>query len=1111
MLRLHTRTVQLAALMTSAALLLLISAPARADDLPPATGPASVGAEVPGPEGAADPGDDPAEPVSEVVQPDEGNAEPQESLSTEPVAPPVEDNEPEVVALVAPIDESTLVGLAGAPVSDGALIAWVGPIEPATKVTLQGALTSAVAGDVVHIVPGAYQFTSVLTVTKALTIEAASTTQLFGRMTLSGASVTFLNVILCASAASVSVLTVTTPSGATLGGVYVANPDNFLGSSIGINLGLATGATVTAPVISGMATGIAVGATNVGAGPTITDATITFRAKGITLGGTLSPSIVGSTLTGPGGTGTMGIDYATSAGVTVTDTTISGVLAGISTSTLTNTRLGPQITGGSIEAIGNGINLAATSGATVSSITLTCVVPTNSASAIGVNVHNADTATIADVTASGFATGVGLANTNSATGIRITGGDLSAVTNAITLGAATSPVVLDTTVRGQARAGVVGTTGVNVFNATGALIQNLTSLEPRRGISVAVGNASTGLRVLGGTFQIPDGSAATGIDLGGASGPVVDSPTLTGTSRTGSRAGITTNRATAAVITDATISTVVQGISGVWVRGGGTPLAGHTITGARISDVGIGIYTANTDGTTVNDAIIDAYGEGLSGHEDANITLTNSTFTGHPGAGLASSGTNCVRFYYTHGITVTNVTMAGGSTGLYLDMSYDAVATNLDISGALWYATYAESITGYELRNSDLHDNAGIANLTINPSSIDSIDLRQVSSDIVFEDNTMTDNLAGIYLPLGAYDFTLQRNVISGTRTYVLYAVPAHQVTVANNRIDYTHDASLLSAALDLGDLPSLGDPPPEPPIEGTPPPDLEPAAFGDPIPFEAEVLTLPCLELAIASPIPPPSPASAIWIAPTWFNLDTQSASSDDIVVLANIFAGDGPFLGVGSVSTVDKGTLDAPDDASAMRTLRDTIEVSRNVFPTDSTAIVTVADAEVGLDADTSNQMINGNAAVDARGNNDWGSPCYARAPTDGYDGGGAFVHEIRDTQVLYPQGCTVTPAAGGIAAAGISTMPVGPALALILSGTILLLARRRPPARISPGDRLLPRGDSSDWLFGADQVVVVLGVLVRRRPFLTATSLTQRGGSHWVSRICRTTPPADHRAGG
>lgn len=1044
---LRSEATRLTAVVAAFALVLLAPAPVFADDgganheptaasvegQPPAD---DAAAEAPPEVGAVEepPAEVPAEPPAEAPPADGDPAE-----TAPEIAPPADGD---VVALAAPIDESALVGLAAAPISDAALIAWVGAIEPPTKLTLQAAIIAAIEGDVVHIVPGAYQFASPITVAKSLTITAATTTQLFGRVTFSGASLTAENVILCAAAASVSVLTVTTPAGATLTDTYIANPDNFLGSSIGINLGSAAGVTLNGPVVSGLATGITVAAANAGAGPTITGATVTFRAKGVGLGATANAVITGGVFTGPGGTGTMGIDYATSAGATITDATISGVLSGISTASLTNANPGPRITGGSIEATGNAINLAATTGATVASIVLTCLIPTNNASAIGVNVHNAAAVTIARVTASGFATGIGLANTSTAAGIQITGGDIAAVTNAVTLGSAVAPVLTDVTVRGQERAGAVATTGVNVFNASGAVIRNLTSVFPRKGISVQVGNTSGGLQILGGTFQIPDAGSTIGIDLGGADGAVVDAVTVTGTSRTGSRIGITTNRATAAVITGPVISTVVQGISGAWVREGGTPLAGHRITGARISNVGVGIYTANTDGTTVDGAIIDAYGEGLSGHEDANIALTNSSVTGHPGPGLVSSGTNCVRFYYTHGITVTNVTMTGGSTGLYLDMSFDAVATNLDISGALWYGTYAESITGYELRASRLHDNNGIANMTINPTSADSIDLRQVSSGIVFEDNTFTDNLAGIYLPLGAYDFTLQRNVISGTHTYVLYAVPAHGITVANNRIDYTHDPSLLSGALGLGDLPSLGDPPADPPLEVTPPPDLQPAAFGDPVPFEADALELPSAELAVASPIPPPSAASAIWVAPTWFNLDTQSASSDDIVVLDNVFTGDGPFIGVGSVSTVDRGTADAPDDPSAMRTLRDTIEVSRNVFPKDSTAIVTVADAEVGLDADTSNGMINGNAAVDARGANDWGSPCYARAPTDDYDGGGAFIHEILATQVLYPQGCdpVPTPAAEGIAATGAALAPLAPAFALVLGGAAMLIAGSR-----------------------------------------------------------------------
>lgn len=970
---------------------------------------------------------------------------PIEETTPEPLTPePLAVAAAEVPISAAVVPEAELVGIAAAPISDNTQIAWVGSPEPVTKSTLQAALTAASDGETVHIVPGAYQFSLLLSATKTVTIEAATATQLFGRITFGGGALTMTNVVLSPAAASTAVLTVTTPTGASLVGIQIANPDGFLGAAqVGISLGTATGVTVTSPTISGMTTGISAAAGNTGTGLSITGATIGFRAKGIVLGGTTAPSVTSSTLTGPTGSGTMGIDYGTSSSAVLTGNTISGVLAGISTAALASAAAGPQISGGTIEATGNAINLVATTGARVTGVALTCLVPTNNASAIGVNINNASDVIVLNTTTTGFATGVGVTNTSAATGIRVTGGDFAAVTNAITLGAAVSPVVTGATVRGQERAATLGTTGVNVFNATGALIQDLTSIGPRKGISVAIGNTSTGLQIIRGTFAVPDVGSSVGIELGGTVGALVQAPTITGANRITSRVGITTARAEGAIITGAVISTVAQGISGTWVRQGGTPLAGHTITGARITDVGIGIYTANTDGTTVDDAVIDAYGEGAAGHEDADFTLTNSRVTGHPGLGSASSGTNCVRFYYTRGITVTNVVTTGGATGLYLDMSYDAVATNIDISGASWYGTYAESITGYELRGSRLHDNAGIANLTINPSSLDSIDLRQVSSDIVFADNVFTNNLAGVYLPLGVQDFTFQRNTVSGTHTFVILAVPAHGVLISDNRIDYTHDAALLAEAIARSELPGLGDPLPPPLIEETPPPDLEPAAFGDPVPFSAEPLAVP---LAVGSPVPPLTPASGIWVAPTWYNLDTQSASSDDIAVLDNVFTGDGPFIGVGSVNPVGPATTDAPPNPSAMRTLRDTIEVSRNVFPKDSTAIVTVSDAETGDDADTSNAMINGNAAVDARGDNDWGSPCYARAPTDGYDGGGAFIHEVLDTQVLYPQGCApIDPAVdpAGVAATG-ATLAALP-WAFLLTGTgaallVIALLRRR-----------------------------------------------------------------------
>ncbi|MGC4173850.1 beta strand repeat-containing protein [Demequina sp.] len=904
------------------------------------------------------------------------------------------DLEAPVSLLAAPIDEAGLVGLDAAPVSDSALIAWIGEPEPGTKITLQQALTNAPAGGTVHVTPGAYQFTSILTVPKAVTLTAASTTQIFGRVTLSGTSLTTSGIVLSPSANQQSVITVTTASSAVLTDLQIANPDNRTGANlIGVNLASSAAAQVSDSLITKMSTGIAVAAGNTGAGPQISGVTIDFLAKGIALGSSSGASVSSSELTGPGGSGTMGIDYGGGSGASITDTEISGVLAGISTGTLTNANAGPTILRGSITATGNAINLAATTGARVTGTELTCEVPTNNAAAVGVNINNASNVTVTDVVASGFATGIGVTNASTASGIAVVGGDIAAVSNAITLGAAAAPTVSGTTVRGQQRLGVVATTGVNVLNATGATITDLVSDGPRKGIVVAPANTSTGLRIVRGEFTVPAGAATSAIELGGTVGPVVTDPHITGAGRSDSKIGITTSRAQGAVIDGAVISDVGQGITGTWVRLSGTPLAGHLITDAQIEDVGIGIYTANTQGTTVQDVVVDAYGEGIAGHEDADFTLSGATVTGHNGTGNQSSGTNAVRFYYTDGMTVDDLTTVGGSTGLYLDMSYDAVATGLDVSGATWYGTYAESITGYTLQDSYFHDNAGIANLTINPSSLDAIDHRQVSSDIAFRNNRFVDNFAGVYLPLGAFGFDFTGNTVTGTHTFVLYAAPAHDVNVSKNVIDYTHDPSGLDLALELGALPPLGDPPDEPPWEILPPPDIESVAFA---------------AAFIDGEDPPPSAASAIWITPTWFNLDTQSASSDAIAVLDNDFSGDGPFIGVGSVSDVDVGSANAPDDPAAMRALRSTVEVSRNVFPQNSTAIVTVDDAETGLDADASGTFTNGNAAVDARGDNDWGSPCFARVPTDDYDGGGAWIYEVRATQVLYPQGCD--PSGGG-----------------------------------------------------------------------------------------------------
>ena len=133
-------------------------------------------------------------------------------------------------------------------------------------------------------------------------------------------------------------------------------------------------------------------------------------------------------------------------------------------------------------------------------------------------------------------------------------------------------------------------------------------------------------------------------------------------------------------------------------------------------------------------------------------------------------------------------------------------------------------------------------------------------------------------------------------------------------------------------------------------------------------------------------------------------------------------------------------------------TILVSGNVFPQNSTAIVTHPNAEVGVDSNTNNLLIDGVVAVDAReetlpAQNDWGSPCGPRVAATGYDGGGAFVIEGLTTQVLYPEGCFAgpVPAADGVASTGWSG-GAAPLLAVLAIVAGVRGTGHRPPSEVS-----------------------------------------------------------------
>ncbi|UOE42630.1 beta strand repeat-containing protein [Agromyces larvae] len=987
----------------------------------------------------------------EASEPSAGAEPPEASVPAEPAAQPASAVPALAAAAIAP---EALVGFDDAVVADALAIAWFGETDPGTRLTFLAALAQAPAGATIHIdnaLGTAFRFTTAAFArSQPVTIDAAQQTQLFfARLNFTGDALTFTpNIVLTPTANTQIMVNVTSAAPPTITGLQVANDPvtprtggtavhlnatsgatvaglTTLGIATGANLATSSGATVTGASITGATNGIITTAGNANAGAQVAGAVIEAATLGISLGATTGASIIGSTITGAANginllnssgatitdttltgvtngiitmagnagqgaqvsgvvieaatlgislgatigasitgssiTGAVnGITLVNSSGATITDTTITGVTNGITT-TAANAGQGMQVTGVVIEAATLGISLGATTGATFTDVEIIRFGdPTTNVGISGINVNNARDVTIVDATVQGFRSAVWVANTNNAAPLAITGGEFDGFVTGISTGSTVDAVVTDVTVRGRTNAnGVIATIAVEVSPTVSpsgsATVTGLVAEGVRSGVVVPVANTSTGIRVEDSEITIAPGTSGFGVNLGGASQPVVQDVTVVGPGTAPTNTGITTARSNGATIDRVDVSALTNGISSTRVAGfPADRLAGPTITNATITDVVVGVYFGQTDGAVLRDSVITGSGDAVFGHENENVTVERVSYTSTGGSpGLCPSGQNStVRFYYTNGLTVSEVTGAGASQGLYLDMTTDVVAEHLEFSGmTCWALAYAEGATGVVIRDAFVHDNlGGIANFTMNPTSTPP-DLRIVSSDILIEDSTFATTPVGIHLPLGAFDFTFRNNTVSGALSHVITAQPAHDVTVEGNRIDFTA-------------------------------PGADPA-------------------------VPPATPQAAILVTTTWFNLDTQSASNSGISVVDNVFTGDGPFVGVGSVSATDLGTPLAPPNPSAQRTLRDTVEVSGNVFPTDSTAIVTVANAEQGEDADATNDLVDGVVAVDARDGNDWGSECGPRETVTGYDGGGAYIHPVAATQVLYPQLCDGEPA--------------------------------------------------------------------------------------------------------
>ncbi|WP_406403294.1 SpaA isopeptide-forming pilin-related protein [Streptomyces uncialis] len=584
----------------------------------------------------------------------------------------------------------------------------------------------------------------------------------------------------------------------------------------------------------------------------------------------------------------------------------------------------------------------------------------------GINAGSAASVVVRDTRITGVTRGFFMATAATGTGPRFSRVDIGATLQGVVTGRTTGASFDEVHLTGTSLA---GSTGVGLGGSTGVVMTDSTVTGYVNGITTTAATTGEGPQL---TRVTVSRMGTTGISLGATTGArltdvkVSGAPGSTGT-------GVDLVRATSVTLDNPQISGVRIGVRQVWVRTSGHPLNGPVVTGGTVTDVATGILVANNSGLRVTGTSLELVagaggggGIGIGGYENTDVVISGVTVEGYENPDDVRRGSAAIRFYYSDHISVENSTLTGGANAFYWDMTTDVTVTDATVSGIDWWATYTESVIRLTVRNSTFTGNAGVANLTINPSaSADGLDVIQKSSDITFADNQLTDNPAGVLFPYGGDTLDYLRNKVSGgPANYVVYAVPAHHVAVSDNEISFTplEDNSGAVRA-------------------GTALENLDPATF-------------------------PNTPE------------DQQSRSSTDIDVLGNVFTGTGPMIQLGE----KEGTW---------RVMRDTVLVRGNVFPKDSVAIRTFTNAETGQDSNQDNDMIGGNVAVDARdtpvaattaatpaprdvggrGSNDWGSPCGPRVtvgdtytPSDTliYDGGGAWIHETREPQTLYPTRC-------------------------------------------------------------------------------------------------------------
>ncbi|ANJ25990.1 hypothetical protein ATC03_03815 [Agromyces aureus] len=618
-------------------------------------------------------------------------------------------------------------------------------------------------------------------------------------------------------------------------------------------------------------------------------------------------------------------------------------------------------------------------------------------SSYGINLTTG-AATVNDADLSGVATGIMATAAATTSDIVITGGTIIASTSGISLGTATEPEVTGVAVTGPEGTG----TGIDLANSSGAVVDLVTVNGFSRGIGTGTANTGAGATITDATIA---GASREGIALGATTDPVVLRADVTGTG-TAQSTGILVFKATNARVESPTVTGMMYGITTHLLNTG----AGPVITAPRVTAFGA-ITLGSTQGARVSDAVLDAgtWGENGTGINLVNagrVTVERETATGFLYAIGSQSSMDPESDRVD--ITITDITAVGpelASSGVYLLSAENATITDVDatITGA---ALVIHQSVGVQAQDIVVHGREGPTSVT--GSAI----LRAYGSQGVHVDRASIDAGSYGFFYSGSAGATVTNATVANVVERALYgrsvsdldvsastftsnaAVGVFVVTTPENGISHdivVHDNLMTDNGGGIGVL------------QGTTAVQiLRNTASGQP----DFVTAGGAHDLLVAeNTVDQSDEAVAITVAPLWEDgAQPGSYSSSGVRVQGNTFSGGGTWIASGTADPA------APD--AARRSLRDPVLATGNVFPADSTAVQTYANAVVG--EDTADDLaarvlpVDGPVAVDARDYddpNDWGSECRATGFLDGdpyYAGDGAAVYELSEAPVLYPMNC-------------------------------------------------------------------------------------------------------------